>query len=78
MAGELLQFSHERAINFLQIIALPSLKGVDSRDKISNTTFSWYFVLKETIAYSLTGVNLCAGHQYVTFTVPFAVQLIDK
>lgn len=59
-------------------MSLFSLKGLDSRDKISNRTFTWYFVLKETKAYNLTGVNPHAGHQYVMPSVPFIVQLINK
>lgn len=69
---------YERAIHCLQIMALFSLKGTDSRDKISNGIFNWYFVLNKTRAYSLTGVNPYAGHQYLTFTVLCTVQLINK
>lgn len=61
-----------------KIMALFSLKGIDSRDKISNRIFSWYFALKETRSYSLTGVNPSMGHQYVTFSVLSTVQLINK
>lgn len=61
-----------------QIMALFSLKGSDSRDKNFQQIFSWYFVLNKTRAYSLTGVNPYASHQYLTFTVLCTVQLINK
>lgn len=73
----MLQCFSERAINCLQIMALFYLKRADSREKIFRT-FTSYFVQKETRAYSLTGLNLHTGHQYVTFPVPFTVQLINK
>lgn len=69
---------HERATNCLQFMALFSLKRVDSRDIISNRTFSGYFVLKETRAYRLIEVNHQEGHQHVSFPISFTAQLINK